>query len=295
MYNYGAALLALLILTAVGSAQTKPAKAAKKAAACPVSSFQPACTLPFDAIKQTGLAIDKTCGETGCASLQTPEGKQNKAKNNFCATGSPVTITPDTLAQLQAAAVAKHIPFGSETDLPTDRNALQQGFTIGGAHLAEGMLVRMVAFIIETHYADLSSGESVNCKVVKATAGNDIHIALGTAYGADECTSVTAEMSPHFRPVAWNAIAGVLPKDKVTKAPAIAGFPIRVTGQLFFDASHKLCAGGQPTSGDPARQSLWEIHPVYAADVCKKKDLSSCQVGDESVWTPLDQWKPAGK
>jgi hypothetical protein len=35
----------------------------------------------------------------------------------------------------------------------------------------------------------------------------------------------------------------------------------------------------------------WEIHPVYAIDVCKKKSLNNCKANNDSVWTPLDQWQ----
>jgi len=299
MRKFVVVLLMFGIFVTAGISKTKSTKSAKSSkSACKKTAFTPACTLPFDAIKQTGLAIDKTCGEPGCADPTTAQGMQNAAKNNFCATGAPVTVTPNMLAQLMAAAQAKGVTSGSESQVPADRSVLK-GFTIGGVTLGEGTVVRMAAFVIEAHYADVSSGESVNCKIgssavgaAKAQAANDIHIALGTSYGADECGSVTAEMSPHFRPAAWKVIAGIKPKDKATKPLALSQYPVRITGQLFFDASHRLCAAGVPTSGNPARQSLWEIHPVYTADVCSNKTLSACKVDDDSVWTPLDKWTP---
>jgi hypothetical protein len=297
MRKFIVVLLMFGIFVTAGISKTKSTKSTKGSkSACKKAAFTPPCTLPFDAIKQTGLAIDRTCGEPGCADPTTAQGMQNAAKNNFCATGDPVTVTPNMLAQLMAAAQAKGVTFGNESQVPADRSVLK-GFTIGGVTLGEGTIVRMAAFVIEAHYADVSSGESVNCKIgssavgaAKAQAANDIHIALGTSYGADECGSVTAEMSPHFRPAAWKVIAGIKTKDKATKPLALSQYPVRITGQLFFDASHKLCAAGVPTSGNPARQSLWEIHPVYAADVCSNKTLSGCKVGDDSVWTPLDKW-----
>ena len=38
--------------------------------------------------------------------------------------------------------------------------------------------------------------------------------------------------------------------------------------------------------------SSWEIHPVYAIDVCTKKSLRGCKAdnNDSSVSVPLDQW-----
>ena len=198
MRKFVVVLLMFGIFVTAGISKTKSTKSAKSSkSACKKTAFTPACTLPFDAIKQTGLAIDKTCGEPGCADPTTAQGMQNAAKNNFCATGAPVTVAPNMLAQLMAAAQAKGVTSGSESQVPADRSVLK-GFTIGGVTLGEGTVVRMAAFVIEAHYADVSSGESVNCKIgssavgaAKAQAANDIHIALGTSYGADECGSVT--------------------------------------------------------------------------------------------------------
>ena len=274
------------LLTLGSSAQSKKSTkstGAKAKTVCPVASFNPACTLPFDSIKQTGLAIDKQCGESGCADPNTPEGKQNKAKNNFCATGTPVTITPDDLKQLQVAAKSKGVTFGSESEIPADRSVLQ-GYSIGGKTLSEGMLVRMAAFVIETHPADVTNGESVNCKT-KGAAGNDVHMALGLKHGANECTSVTAELSPHFRPKAWSVLSSIKPQGATTATGVKT--PIRVTGQLFFDASHQPCNGLTAVGDNPKRQSLWEVHPVYVVEVCKNTTLQTCDASDDSAWTPL--------
>jgi hypothetical protein len=65
----------------------------------------------------------------------------------------------------------------------------------------------------------------------------------------------------------------------------VAGQVVRVTGQLFFDGSHSPCAGGK---GSPKRASLWEIHPVYALDVCSGKTIADCPVDDETKWQPLE-------
>ena len=271
-----------------GTSPKKTATAARKQS----GPFVPGCSMPF--ASTPGLKIDNSCGMLGNAADNTPEGLQNKAKNNFCATAPAATVTPAILLSLQKAAEAAHVSFGSHGALPSDRGALQAGFSVDGKTYKEGQQVQLAAFFIETHPADLSSGESVNCDVKKDPLGNDVHMALGAAYGADECTSVTAELSPHFRPGAWKVIAGIKAKDKTSSPAAITQFPIRVTGQLFFDASHELCKGGAEVSGNPARQSAWEIHPVYKVDVCSHKTLAECDAGAD-VWTPIDKWKaPSG-
>jgi hypothetical protein len=221
-----------------------------------------------------------------------PEGLQNQAKNNFCAPGPATTVTPAILLSLQRAAENARITFGSHALLPKDRSNLQKGFAVGGKIYREGQRVQMAAFLIETHPADLSSGESVNCDTKDDPRGNDVHMALGSAYGADECTSVTAELSPHFRPREWEVIANIKAQDKTAKPAAITQFPIRVTGQLFFDASHKLCSNGKEVSGNPARQSAWEIHPVYQVDVCSRQTLAECEADSVGMWISIKVWKP---
>ena len=55
------------------------------------------------------------------------------------------------------------------------------------------------------------------------------------------------------------------------------GRPVRMRGQLMFDASHSFCtSAGKRTSGNSARRSGWKIHPVTEFDVCKFKTLTNC-------------------
>ena len=60
--------------------------------------------------------------------------------------------------------------------------------------------------------------------------------------------------------------------------------PLRLTGQMMFDGSHTPCGNG---TGSQKRVSVWEIHPVYAIDVCKKKAVSACRIGVADDWKPL--------
>jgi hypothetical protein len=122
----------------------------------------------------------------------------------------------------------------------------------------------------------------VNCKT-GGEASNDIHIELvKTADEDDACKSVTAEMSPHFRPESWSS----LPDLKIVR-------PVRLTGALFFDGSHRPCTATSRPS--PKRISVWEIHPVYQFEVCKFNSRSRCKATADDVWIPLDQWHPHGE
>lgn len=121
--------------------------------------------------------------------------------------------------------------------------------------------------------------ESVNCgtSVPNDSLDHDVHISIVSKSGAAECTGVIAEMIPHHRPDSWNPVN----VNKVATAKAF----VRVTGQLFFDSSHVPCANGKIVRDNPARASLWEIHPIYAFDVC----AASC-TSKAPTWIPFDQW-----
>jgi hypothetical protein len=234
----------------------------------------PGCTLPFDSIKESH-SLDSTCGPEG-KTADASNQAQNRAKNNFCATDDPFGVTFNMFLSLQQAVESQNIPFGSGMNLPPDRSLLQNLVMVGGTKIGEGTLVRLVAFIVDAHYSNVSSGETVNCKL-RGKENNDIHIMLGHSTLAAACDTVTAEMSPHFRPVAWDQLPDLNLR-----------VPVRISGQLFLDASHRPCKNG--TGPNPQRESIWEIHPLYAIDVCSSATLAKCSATNDSVWTPLDQW-----
>ena len=252
------------------------------------SSFPDRCPnqtpLPFAAI-ELKHPIDTSCGVSGQPGAAANSVLQNAVKNNFCSTSpgsQPETFTPQMLIDLQATTQVKS-GFRQE---PSDRKPLQD--------LGEGKLIRMKAFFVEAHHADLGSGESVNCKG-KTEELNDVHIAFGAQADTQECDSVTAEISPHYRPASWNEIGHYeiwnSSTKKYTPDPAMAArlksLPYRVTGQLFFDASHKVCPCGT-SNCSPVRASLWEIHPVYNVEVCKAG--SRCDENNDSDWLTFDTW-----
>jgi hypothetical protein len=265
--------------------------------------------LPFaDIAKQRG--IDTTCpdpaGDPGKDKTKTPSQveaskTQNRVKNNFCAATPqpPETVTPDSLIGLpqdpfstpsakkpSPKKPSKKTPSARGKE-PADRQLLQG--------LGEGKLVRMKGFLVEAHFADLSGGESVNCDIAKDEASNDIHIALSAKDGAKECASVSAEITPHFRPDSWAEIGNLQrfdgKKNVVDQqlAKRLKAQPYRITGQLFFDASHQPCScKATCPKGNPIRSSLWEIHPVYVIEVCKAG--SGCDVAKDEDWIAFDTW-----
>lgn len=260
--------------------------------------FEPGCTLPFDALKAEH-PIDGKCPAGGKSSLgpnvSQPHVLQNLAKNNFCVTGDATDISYNAFVALQTAVnKMSNLTWGSGEKMPADRSPLRnirikdggRGLTVG-----EGSKVSFVGYVMAYEFADAEKGEDVNCD----TAGdenNDIHLTLRTVPGLilkrpagatdPRCNSVSAEVSPHFRPDAWAKLAS-------PASNALFKNPLRITGALTFDAEHKPCTNGKPATGSPVRISVWEIHPVYSVDVCKYATLARCQASDDSDWTPFDQ------
>jgi len=92
---------------------------------------------------------------------------------------------------------------------------------------------------------------------------------LGQTAAAEECSSVTAEIIPHFRPPLWDRFdTNECTSPHVTNPLPVRGQRVRITGQLFFDGSHTPgpCGGLMGPHAFP-RRAVWEIHPVYAIEV----------------------------
>ncbi len=230
---------------------------------------------PFQAI-EVQHPIDSSCGLTGTG--KGGSALQNQTKNNFCAgtTYQPITQQDILSKQAKVAALPGYLQWDQE-NMPASR--------AGFVSLGEGTAVQFVGYVVEAHYADLTSGESVNCEVKDDEASNDIHIALAPKPGVtNQCLSNSAEMVPHYRPASWN----------VTYLKKIGNSTlVRVSGQLMYDADHKICGEqGFTASDNPSRLSGWEIHPVYNFEVCGQQSGSTC-----SQWLSLSDWvaSPAAK
>lgn len=241
--------------------------------------------LPFAAI-EVKHPIDTSCGIKGNPSASQNSQIQNAIKNNFCAAvgnKTPETFTPQMLVDLQTKTTVRS---GYQQE-PADRKALQA--------LGEGKLIRMKAYLYEAHHADLGGGESVNCNG-KTELQNDVHMALVADPNAKECQSVTAEISPHYRPDSWNQIGHDEIYNSTTRMytpdprmeALLKNHAFRITGQLFFDASHQVCPCGVKGNCAPVRASLWEIHPVYMIEVCRPG--AQCDANKDADWLAFDRW-----
>jgi hypothetical protein len=268
------ALIPALMTPSKTEPPATPSAAAKAKGGLP---FKPGCQLPFKKIKTDGLNIDAVCTNVGKAT-DDKEQLEFKAKNNFCASGDPTAITYQDLVELQQGADG--IP-GLRDRLDTNRKELLGNLSSAKPKLGEGTLVQLVAFVKDARNSNPGKGEKVNCNL-GSKEENDIHIELMNDSSKDEpaCKSVTAEMSPHFRPAEWQAIVRL--SKTLTR-------PVRITGSLFFDNSHQPCHGDKQPN--PKRISVWEIHPVYQFEICniKNGDLNTCKADRNELWTPLDE------
>jgi hypothetical protein len=242
--------------------------------------FQPGCSLPYNA-QPEHHTIDAQCPATGTTPSTMPAGQeQNQHKNDLCEDASaPTPVSIATFQKLQDAVEADgSFHFGSDPALNSNASravlvSLQTVDANGNpADLGEGKVVTLEAFVLHAKHDDVPllnpvyHGESVNCKK-DDTDFNDIHIALGEGTSDPECKSVTAEIIPHLRPATWDRFDN----DPKT-SPSVTGLPVkglkvRITGPLFFDASHKPRPCGSHGGSGPVRMSDWEIHPVYKIEV----------------------------
>lgn len=244
------------------------------------SEFEAGCALPFNSI-QTYHWIDGYCGPEGSAGSEAGKA-QNRAKNEFCAKGDASELTLSDFRNLQKAADDAHVyrkPDGIPS--PNWRTRLRDIWqTADGVKIGEGDLVRFVGYIDNVFPAVEQSGESVNCKIPGAE-NNDIHLELGESKDPEKCDRLVTEISPHYRPSRWTVSKLVQVADQ--------GRPIRVSGHLFWDASHSPCGDGEP---EQWRATTWEIHPAYEIEVCTEGDLETCRSSGDEDWVDLHTWEP---
>ena len=244
--------------------------------------------------------IDFLCGNSGCHKSE-PNDRQNSMKNNFCAPVKKIIpVTLRTFAALgEASTNEPSIPKG---DPPESRAKLANIITLddGTTKLGEGKTVVFVGFVLDANHSNVDkndpltkgNGESVQCNLLGCDY-NDIHITLAEDPNEpSRCNTIVAEIIPHYRPAAWNLF------DSPDYAAFLKTHPVRISGQLFFDGSHVPCRDGK-ADFNPARNNqkdferlaLWEIHPIYAIDVCKNAELSQCSASNQSVWFPFTDLK----
>jgi hypothetical protein len=286
-------LVSFVVFVFLVGAQVSAQPQAKKGAASKGSShsnqvcgkhgsFTATCN-PFGS-NSKAHAVDQSCGLTGDAASDGDKA-QDTQKNNLCATGTPRVVTIADLQALQKSVDLSGVDYGNEDEHhqgpPANRADLFTKLPSGSPK--EGDLVSFVGFIVE---AKPGSSETVNCHCGPNPLSIDVHMALadhqmnlaGATKDADLCTnSFVSETIPHLRP-AYLELTAV--------QPIVGKKIVKITGPLLFDGSHRPCQGTQRGSSDPARLTVWEIHPVYKIEVCTKTTLDQC-AADSANWQPV--------
>ena len=271
------ALLALALV--IGSASSSIGKlGTAQEPAAPQAGFAPTCSNPHFPTDTPDAMDGTSCGIAGNGEAET---SQNDAKNNFCAPDPARAITIADMVDLQMKVQQDQtIPFGNPRQHPLTSQAGPATDRAPLVALGEGSHVVLSGHV---RIARQEGPESVNCgtHVPNEPDFHDIHISIVQNPDDAECSGVVVEMTPHHRPDAWN--------HAKVQAVATAGLLVRVTGHLMFDSSHTPCMNGRSVRGDPARISLWEIHPIYKFEVCPAGDC-----GANGGWVPLEDWKQTG-
>ena len=265
--------------------------------------------VPFARIAETH-EIDRRCPARGKEDNNIYHYAQNAAKNNFKSKGAPIPLKFSDFEKLQRAS-EKAIASGSvvlQGRYPADRTRLQNLINVRGKLIGEGSVVSLQAYIFNANYANtkyskLSDGRSARGEAVDCDNPepdwNDIHIALSPSRKppVDECSTVVAEISPHYRPAVWSRfhdgriaeiealtpglLKNLVIENKTDKTPELY---MRLTGPLFYDASHRPCVfkdGKIVERHSPERFSIWEIHPIYRIEVYDRA---------RKRWVDFDRW-----
>jgi len=244
--------------------------------------------------------IDYLCGNTGC-NKGAANDKQNAQKNNYCAPVDSITpVTLETFSALNGASNSEpSIPKGEP---PPSRARLANIIKVGhGKRLGEGKTISFVGYVLDARHSNVDkdnpltagNGESVQCNLL-GCAYNDIHITLAEDPNETKmCKTIVAEIIPHYRPPVWDLF------DSPDYTNFFKTHPVKITGQLFFDGSHVPCTAEGKAGNNPARDNakdferlaLWEIHPIYAIDLCKFTDKTKCDPSNHNAWFPFSELK----
>ena len=195
-------------------------------------------------------------GQPVAYAADSDPGLRNAAKKRLPSEGTPLTLAIDDFHRLQddvdaALGDAHH----TKARLEPTRAALSALSLAGGRSVGEGTLVQAAGYV---NAAKDEGPESVNCG---GLAGYDIHVNVGPAPALAEYDGIVVEMIPQYRKTGWTS--------HWLKAVERARLEVLVVGGLLYDNEHLVNDDAHhPKHGQPARLSLWEVHPITAFYVC---------------------------
>jgi hypothetical protein len=240
------------------------------------------CAIPLIAVKTTPcVATFDKCPDRGCAPAKSNHALLNITKHQRPTAGvDPMHIDFALFEQLQDA-VPDAFPMGRGTDLSaSQRKKVRTLKTLNGVDVGEGTFVQFEGFITDDpKNPRFNKGESVNCNFTEPEH-NDIHINVVADPDDTEFDGIVVEMLPFDRPDDWN-----VPNLRlVRKAHRL----VLIQGVLFYDNVHRPRTDPDAASGgNPARVSLFEVHPVTDFRVCMR-EANDCDKTDLSKWVEMD-------
>jgi len=219
------------------------------------------------------------CPKTGCAPSGSKGAVFNATKRRSILTSSGRLLKFSDFKTLQTQA-QKLVSQGKELT-QSDRNKLS-GLTVsGGVTVKEGSQARIVGFISKDSDPHANKKESVNCRLTGAES-NDFHFSITPDPDDSEFESIVVEMVPQGRKPGWTLARLKRARDEERK--------VMVVGRLFYDNDHVVNAdAAHNIGGQPARFSLWELHPVARCYVCERAD-NSCSPSQVSQWKKLEDF-----
>jgi len=214
-----------------------------------------------------------SCPSNGCEAADSPHGLMNQLKQTIPGSTTPTLLTFDDFANLQQQADNL---VGEDKELTASDRAQLKNMTVSAGQVSEGDLVSILGYLVDTPHPN--TGESVNCNL-KGEANNDYHIPISSDPSNNGFQGIVVEMIPQNRSANWN-LANLTQVESGNQL-------VMVTGGLFYDNLHKVNGdSSNPLRGQPARFSLFEVHPITQFVVCTKSD-NSCDPTQTSDWAPL--------
>jgi hypothetical protein len=210
--------------------------------------------------------------------VSSDAGLRNEAKRHIPASGPATKLALADFAALQQSVDSRFADASvSKTQFEPTRDALHD-IQIASKKVGEGDRVQFVAFVT---IARNEHAESVNCG---GEDGADIHISLGDGAN-NEYTGIVAEMIPQLpRPIGWDSATLMAIHDRKLQ--------VLVVGGLTYDNEHLVNANASsPKKGQPARMSLWELHPIVEFYVCAS--ANPCDPDIQDQWVTLTDWANA--
>lgn len=255
----------------------------------PRFALRAGCSLPYAAYAPARDALhfcDNAGRRAGTPSPPLADRLRLDAQNNLCAAAAaPVPIALKEFGLL---------PSPPPSQLSASRQSLARvAVPAGRAAVGEGTVVRTVGLISKAHLVGCEepapggpAGSAVTCHFMGGPKVSEIQLNLSPVTAprdTPDCDTVVAKMVTHYRPIWWDDIDIKTPES-----------PVRITGQLFYDDAVEACAEPGSRSATAAahspRLTRWEVHPVYAIDVCIATSAAACDAANGALWVPYHQW-----